>query len=160
MNIYLQNHVVGVVVRNAEHGSGQDRPTLVFDGECGFCTAMARWISRRVGRDRVHTVCWQRADLDRYGLSEREAREAVWWIDPSGRRFRAERAVGKALEEGRGWSKLLGSIILTPPFVWLAAPGYRLVARFRGHLPGVTPACPGREERRDRARSRRSSGES
>lgn len=124
----------------ARHG-GADRPTLVFDGACGFCTAMARWIRRRAGGDRVRAVCWQRADLDAFGLTEAEARDAVWWIDPSGRRFRAERAVGKALEEGRGWSRLLGSITLTPPFVWLAAPAYRIVARFRGYLPGVRPAC-------------------
>lgn len=135
--------LAAVVTTTPEEARTAPRPsTLVFDGACGFCTRVARWIQRRAGDEKVRLVCWQRADLRSYGLTESEAREAVWWIDPSGRRFRAERAVGKALEEGTGWSSLVGSAILTSPFVWLAAPVYRAVARFRGHLPGVTPACP------------------
>jgi hypothetical protein len=34
-----------------------------------------------------------------------------------------------------------GNLILIPPFVWLARPGYALVAKYRQKLPGGTPAC-------------------
>lgn len=115
-------------------------PTLIFDGDCGFCTRAAYWVRRRAAGD-LRAIPWQRADLASHGLTEVEARAAAWWIDGSGARFRAQRAIGKALACGRGWTRILGLWLLLPPFVWLAAPVYRVVARFRGYLPGGTPAC-------------------
>lgn len=113
---------------------------LIFDGDCGFCTSTVRWVLKRV-RKPVQAVPYQRADLERYGLSEKDVRRYVWWIDELGRRYRGHRATAKALEaSGGGWS-LVGRLLRTPPMSWLAAVGYRLVARYRGHLPGGTPAC-------------------
>lgn len=43
------------------------RPTLVFDGDCGFCTSSARLLER-IGPD-AEIVPWQRADLDRLGIT-------------------------------------------------------------------------------------------
>lgn len=115
-------------------------PLLVFDGECGFCTLSVLWLLRRFRRP-VGTVPWQEAELAALGLTEPEVRRWAWWIDAEGRRFRGHRAVGKALVAcGAGWP-LLGRLLLLPPVALVAAPGYRLVARFRGHFPGTTPAC-------------------
>jgi len=41
---------------------------------------------------------------------------------------------------GRPW-RFLGHLLVTPPFSWVAAVGYALVARYRHLLPGGTPAC-------------------
>jgi predicted DCC family thiol-disulfide oxidoreductase YuxK len=41
---------------------------------------------------------------------------------------------------GGAWS-VLGRVMLIPPFSWLAAGVYRLVARYRYRLPGATDAC-------------------
>lgn len=89
-------------------------------------------------------VPWQRlseAELDHFGLSVEEARSAAWWIGPTGRRFRGHRAIGMAMRAGSGPRRLTGTVILFPPLSWAASVGYRLVVRFRHHLPGSTPAC-------------------
>lgn len=112
---------------------------LVFDGACGFCTGVARWAERRLPPG-ARAVPWQRAPLDRLGLSQAEAARVVWWIDPDGTRRPGHLAVAEALRAiGGGWGAV-GSAIRVPPIRWLAAGVYRLVARFRGRLPGTTPA--------------------
>lgn len=113
---------------------------LVFDGDCGFCTSTTRWLTARV-RTPVRAVPWQRLDLTRYGLTERDVERYVWWIDPVGRRFRGHLAVAEAFQASGGLWPVVGWFLRTPPWSWAAAVGYRLVARYRGHLPGGTPAC-------------------
>src|SRR3712207_1142233 len=48
----------------AHHGAmaSATRPTFVYDGDCAFCTACARFIERRIPAD-VDVVPWQFADL-------------------------------------------------------------------------------------------------
>jgi len=90
----------------------------------------------------VSVLPWQKAALERYGLSETEAREAAWWIDGEGRRERGHRAIGRALAAcGGAWTAIGWLLLLPPPAAWIAALGYRFVARYRHHLPGTTPAC-------------------
>src|SRR5207248_7918382 len=58
---------------------GDDRrvsgSTLVFDGDCGFCTATARFIERRIPTS-ARVVPWQRLDLDDVGLTREQCTEA------------------------------------------------------------------------------------
>lgn len=128
--------------------SQQPPPILVFDGECGFCTASVLWLRRRLKRP-VELVPWQElaatGGLTGVRLDRDDVRRWAWWIE-DGRRWRGHRAGGRALLACRGAWPALGALLLLPaPLSWPAALGYRLVARFRGRLPGVTPAC-----RRDR----------
>jgi predicted DCC family thiol-disulfide oxidoreductase YuxK len=37
--------------------------------------------------------------------------------------------------------RLLGRAMQHPPVSWVAAPAYRLVAKYRYKLPGATDAC-------------------
>lgn len=120
-----------------------DLPVLVFDGECGFCTWAATTIARS-WTGPAGAVAWQRLGedcLSGLGLTLDEAREAAWWVDRTGRRFRGHRAVAKALLASHGLKRWLGAVILVPPISWLAAGVYRLVVRYRHRLPGATPAC-------------------
>jgi hypothetical protein len=85
---------------------------------------------------------WQKADLERYGVTEEEAESAVWWEEPSGGRHRGHRAVAEALITCRGMWPVVGRVLLLPPPVaWVGSLGYDLVARYRRFLPGTTPAC-------------------
>lgn len=115
-------------------------PTLIFDGDCGFCTGSVEWLERRLARE-VVIVPWQRAELAHWGLTEADARRYAWWVDEAGRAHRGHRAAARALRASRGAWPLVGWLLLVPPLSWLAAVGYRLVAKTRGHLPGTTPAC-------------------
>jgi predicted DCC family thiol-disulfide oxidoreductase YuxK len=113
---------------------------LVFDGDCGFCTRSVLWLERRLAES-VDSVPWQYADLGSLGLTEAQTRAAAWWVEADGRRARGHRAMAEALCRCRGAWSLVGRLLRCPPLSWLGAPAYALIARFRGYLPGTTPAC-------------------
>lgn len=109
---------------------------LVYDGDCGFCTSTARW----VGGARA---AWQELGpdgLERLGLTVEDACGAAWWVDETGR-YRGHLALGRALAAAPGPRWLMGRALLVPPLRWVGAAVYPLVARWRSHLPGGTPAC-------------------
>ena len=113
---------------------------LIFDGDCSVCTSCADW-ARRYVNGAVEIVPWQRIDLATYGLSPEDARAAAWWISPVGRRYRGHLAVAQTLRDCGGWPRMAGWLISVPPFSWVAVLVYIVVARYRRHLPGATPAC-------------------
>ena len=117
-------------------------PVLIYDGDCGFCTSSAAWIRARWRRDCV-AVSWQELGESRLaalGLTVVDVESAAWFADGN-QLLRGERAVAAALKlAGPGW-RALGSVMDTVPIRWLAAIGYRLVARYRHMLPGSTDAC-------------------
>jgi predicted DCC family thiol-disulfide oxidoreductase YuxK len=116
-----------------------DRPVLVYDGDCAFCTRSARWVEHRVGA-KATVQPWQALDLPALGLTEREVTEAAWWVDGR-RRDRGHRSIGRAFIAIGGLWALVGRVILVPPSSWLARPVYALVARNRHKMPGGTDAC-------------------
>ena len=119
--------------------SGAGRPTLLYDGACGFCTRAVEVAVARLP-DRVDWVPWQSADLGAHGVSEAEASRSVLLVDPSGRVEAGAAAVARLLViSGGGWT-LLGRLLLAPPVSYVAEAVYRVVALVRGRLPGSTPA--------------------
>ncbi|MFV0258201.1 MAG: thiol-disulfide oxidoreductase DCC family protein [Acidimicrobiales bacterium] len=120
-------------------------PILVFDGDCGFCTRVAGWAERRLPPGPM-VVPWQVLDLDRLGLDREQVETAAYWIDGS-RRWRGHEALARAaLAMGPPYA-VVGAVLCVPPVSWMAAIGYRLVARFRHRLPGGTANCRVTERR-------------
>ena len=119
------------------------RPTLVFDGDCGFCTTSVHWAERWC-RPAVRFVPWQELDLEAHGLSFEAVTTAVQWLSP---RSSAEpipkgsAAVARTLLRSRWPFRPIGALMLVPPVSWLAAGIYRLIANNRYRMPGGTPAC-------------------
>jgi len=116
--------------------------TLIYDGDCGFCTSSASWIRARWRRP-CAAVAWQELGgqgLADVGLTVDDVTSAAWFVH--GRtKLRGARAVAAALKlAGPGW-RAVGAIIDIPPLRWLAAIGYAVVARYRYLLPGSTDAC-------------------
>lgn len=117
-------------------------PVLVFDGDCGFCTAATEWLGRRLER-RTRFLPWQEAELQELGLTREDARARVWWVERSGARYAGHEAVAKALAScGGGWA-CVARLLTAPGLERLAACGYSGVAAIRHLLPGSTPACRG-----------------
>ena len=114
--------------------------TLIFDGDCGFCTTTARWIERRWD-GHAAAVPWQQLGERTFGLTPADFRRAAWWVDRRGKLSRGPAAGARALVASRGWTRPLGWLLLVPPVSWLARPGYWLVGRYRYRLPGSTDAC-------------------
>ncbi|HWH25882.1 MAG TPA: DCC1-like thiol-disulfide oxidoreductase family protein [Pseudolysinimonas sp.] len=117
-----------------------DRPLLVFDGDCAFCTT---WVNRL--RDALPVfptaVPWQWEDLDALGLTRDDVTDFAWFV--SRRHSYAGAAAFSMLLRGqpRIGLRFAGWVLATPPFSLLAALAYNFVAKYRHRLPGGTPAC-------------------
>jgi predicted DCC family thiol-disulfide oxidoreductase YuxK len=121
------------------HMSPRERPILVYDGDCAFCTKCVH-VLEGIGPD-AEIVPWQFADLAALGITEEQAAEAVQWVQIDGTVRSGHEAIAGVLSAaGRIW-KTIGRVVLLPGISWLAAKAYRLVARNRYRLPGSTPAC-------------------
>ena len=115
-------------------------PLLIFDGDCSFCTSSAEWIRRHVPAG-THVEPWQRLDVTPFHLTEHDVSTAAYWVDEAGGTYRGHRAIAKALVAAGGAWKAVGIVLQIPPFSWLAALGYLVIAKNRHRLPGGTPAC-------------------
>ncbi|MDX6605322.1 MAG: hypothetical protein QOF23_1831 [Solirubrobacterales bacterium] len=117
----------------------RERPVLIYDGDCAFCTTCARLLER-IGPD-AEIVAWQLTDLAELGMTEERAAEAVQWVQVDGTVRSGHAAIAAVLQTaGRIW-RIVGRVVLLPGISWMAARVYRLVADNRQRLPGGTPAC-------------------
>ncbi|MDP3713290.1 MAG: DUF393 domain-containing protein [Mycobacteriales bacterium] len=124
--------------------------TLVYDGDCAFCTSSVRVAERlrlRAGR----VVAWQHADLPALGLTAQQCQESLQWVADDGRVSSGHAAVARLLLASALPWRPLGAVLLVPPASWVAARVYRWVADHRGSLPGGTPACALPQEDRPQA---------
>jgi len=110
----------------------QERPVLVYDGDCGFCKQCVDALER-LGTD-ARAVAWQQADLDELGVSEGQAADAVLWVERDGTVRSGHEAIAAALTTAGPIWKLTGRVILLPGISPLSARTYRLVADNRSRL--------------------------
>jgi|SRR3569833_4729781 predicted DCC family thiol-disulfide oxidoreductase YuxK len=115
------------------------RPILLYDGDCGFCTASARLIERRIPT-KARLSPYQTADLAALGTTPERASGEVLWADDQGVRGGA-RAIASLLVDAGGPWRALGLLMRVPPISWIAAGVYHVVTVNRFRLPGGTPAC-------------------
>lgn len=119
--------------------SRRQRPVLVYDGDCAFCTSCAHALER-IGPE-AEIIAWQLADLGELGITEEQAIDAVQWVSTDGTLRSGHEAIAAVLgTAGRIW-RLAGHVIRLPGITWLSAKAYRLIADNRHRLPGGTPAC-------------------
>jgi predicted DCC family thiol-disulfide oxidoreductase YuxK len=126
--------------------STRERPVLLYDGDCAFCTNCAH-VLERIGPD-ADVVPWQLSDLGELGVTEAQAVDAVQWVEADGTVRSGHEAIAAVLKRA-GWIwRLAGSVLILPGISWIVAKAYRLIARNRYRLPGGTPACAVSPERR------------
>lgn len=116
--------------------------TLLYDADCGFCTASADWLRRLRLRAAIEPL--QRADLAGLGVDPRRASREIPFVeaDPTGVRVSyGHLAVGRSLATGGPGCRLAAWLLTHPPVSWLAAAGYAVIARNRHRLPGSTASC-------------------
>ncbi|HEX2312229.1 MAG TPA: DUF393 domain-containing protein [Thermomonospora sp.] len=113
---------------------------LLFDGDCGFCSATVRLIERRIPTT-ARLTPFQHADLDALGVTADRASREVVWVGPDGRQYGGAQAAAQLLMDAGGPWLPLGALLRVPPFRWAAHGVYRLIANNRYRLPGGTPAC-------------------
>jgi predicted DCC family thiol-disulfide oxidoreductase YuxK len=107
------------------------RLILVYDGECEFCTRLARWVERHDRLGRVAVKPNQEPGLiESLGLTREEVERASWVVEGE-RRFEGAAGISRVLRELGGVWRVLGSLYLAAPFEWLEDRYYRRVARRR-----------------------------
>ncbi|MEY2946357.1 MAG: hypothetical protein RL243_1134 [Actinomycetota bacterium] len=115
--------------------------TLIFDGDCGFCTSTANYVVEH-SRSPITSLAWQLTDVTQFGLLTQQAADRVWLVTANGEKYSGHEAFAQLLIlQRKPLFTFVGYSLLLPPLCWLARPGYRLVARYRHLLPGGTPAC-------------------
>jgi predicted DCC family thiol-disulfide oxidoreductase YuxK len=125
--------------------------TFVYDGDCSFCSACARFVERRIPT-RATVVPWQFADLAGLGLTRAQVEEAVQWVDDDGTVAAGPDAVALLLRDaGRLW-EVPGRALQLGPVRLAAWPAYRWIANHRHLMPGGTAACALPQAERDRQR--------
>ncbi len=119
-------------------------PRLVFDGDCGFCTTSATWVSKRLRRTygvNAEIVPWQRTDLKAIGTTAERAQKEVLWVDAYGHVSGGAQAFAEWLKFRGGPYGVAGEFMSSAVVAPVASVVYRLIAANRSHLPGGTPAC-------------------
>lgn len=111
---------------------------LLYDADCGFCTAAARWLQARGMRAIARPL--QRAEPS-WGLDEDRAVTEIPFRHADGDITWGARAMADALLTCGGILHLLGRSIGSRPGMLLARPAYKLMARYRHRLPGGTAEC-------------------
>lgn len=119
---------------------GAGRPTLVYDGDCGFCARCAA-LARRLANGRYDVRAWQDLDLAAAGLTAADCVAAAQWVDPGHEPVAGHRAIAAALRQGPWWCRPVGSLLGAPALQRPAAATYRWVATHRHRLPGGSASC-------------------
>ena len=107
------------------------RPTLIYDGDCNFCT---RWVRRwlPVTGDRVEYLTSQEA-TDRFPqISPIRFENSVQLVDSQGTAFEGAEAVFQTLALVPGNGLLLWGYRKIPGFARVAEAIYRVIAHNRG----------------------------
>ena len=118
--------------------------TVLYDGECRFCTRSAHTIQRRFGRARVALKNFQEEGaLEPYPLVTHDAAmKKMHVVLADGRVFAGAAAFARILASIPvvGW---LAYVYYVPGIKQLADLAYALVAKYRYKLFGKTQACDG-----------------
>ena len=127
----------------------ETHPVLLFDGECGLCNRVVRWLLRIDRRGRLRFAPLQGPDAQAYlaahGLPTRDFSTLVFVPDWERRerpdfRLRTDGVVA-ALRACGGAGAWLAALLAIVPAPCRDA-GYRLVARWRFRIFGPWRQCP------------------
>ncbi len=114
-------------------GGGDGRAWLLFDGDCEFCTGLAKWVEERDRGRRLRVVAHQEAPSPPMTPELREAcAEALHAITPGGKVLRGGDATIFTL--GAIGRRGLARVLWLRPLRDVVGFGYGIVARNRWRL--------------------------
>lgn len=122
---------------------GFSGPLILTEADCGFCQKSISQLQKYFpgGWQAVDNLA---VDVTQFGLTKQDIIDASWWVErtPAGiRTFGGAKNFGALLISRGGLWQVIGLLTFVPPFSWIAAGIYRLIADNRGKMPGATPSC-------------------
>jgi lipase maturation factor 1 len=120
--------------------SGFERPVLIYDGDCGFCT---RWIQRwrRLTRGQIEAMPLQHPDVtSRFpGIARADLEASVHFIEPGGRVSRGAEAAFRSLSFASRMQWLLRLYLRSRGFARISEWIYEFISRHRRFFSVVLP---------------------
>ncbi len=110
---------------------------LLFDGECGICTASAQFAKRLDSRRQFHILPYQQileAELQRCGASYEKCSRRVHVLSHSGKIYTGAFAVNYFLWHYFPWNVLVAVLHIASIFLLLEVILYAIIARHRRRL--------------------------
>lgn len=114
-----------------------NRPVVLFDGRCGFCTWCANVALGPLGAA-VDLIPYQSTDVRMFGLTEEQCADAVQLVE-SAEVLSGSRAIARVFRYSKKPWPVIGHVLDSRPMRPIAQGVYRIVARNRGKLWGVAP---------------------
>lgn len=114
-------------------------PALLYDADCGFCSAVARRLPRL--RLAAEVVAMQAVDLPALGVDAGRALTEMPFVEATGRVTYGHRAWATALRHSAPVLRPLGPVLDHWPVEPVARRVYAWVSSHRHLMPGGTAAC-------------------
>lgn len=115
-------------------------PVFLYDGDCAFCSACARFIERRIPT-LASVSAWQLTDLEPLDVTVADCDLAVQWVAGDGTHTAGPVAVADLLRSSKPWWRAVGVVLGSRSVLPVAWPVYRWVSRHRDKMPGGTATC-------------------
>ncbi len=108
---------------------------VVFDGDCGICSAFAQYVEKHKSTEVIKTITSYDFDLKQFGINEKLALITVIFIDSQTKQiYYRTRAVMEICKHINGPLKLIGYFLSNSVASFLLDPVYNLIARNRTWL--------------------------
>lgn len=117
-----------------------DRPTFLFDGDCGVCQNGTDTIRAKV-KPSVDIVAYQNVDLADFGMSESDVVKGPVFVRTDGSHVIGPLGMAEMLRSARAPYKYMGIVMLTPGVRHVLGALGPVMYRNRSHLPGNNDAC-------------------
>lgn len=131
-----------------------NRPTVLFDGNCGLCNRCISWAEKR-SSGRMSFIPAGSVDPNRFGLNAADLDAQMWLLEPSGTKLSGSQAALRVLELTRQPWRALARLGALPFLSGACRMAYRLVAKNRYRFNALcgescTPRTPDTDEKGDR----------
>lgn len=115
-------------------------PVLLFDGDCGFCSASIDWLRARrlLG---YPARPWQRVPAGQLPVGRERLDNEVVLIRPGHPPVGGADALAAAVGAAPSRLRVVGAVVGRAPARHVARAVYRIIARNRHRMPGGTAAC-------------------
>ncbi|HEU0164213.1 MAG TPA: DUF393 domain-containing protein [Thermomicrobiales bacterium] len=115
--------------------------TLLFDGNCGFCTRTVLWVQAKDTQGRIDVIpCQVAVRNGTHDVSEGDCGKSIWAFTAEGHVEGGAQAAALVASElmGRRWPVQVAKLPVIKQSLDL---GYRFIANNRHRLPGIKGMC-------------------